>query len=104
MNAWKDELTLDMIPEGLYHKIAEAIGVQNFVTLTEITGGTTFYLPKTESLFRPIRDAKIKEDFDGCNHHELAIKYNVTDSWVRQLCGKGHLEGQIELESMMDVS
>lgn len=104
MDEWKDELTLDMIPDGLYHRIAEAIGVRNFVTLTEITGGTTFYLPKTESLLRPIRDAKIKEEFDGCNHHELAIKYNVTDGWVRQLCGKGHLEGQMGFEGMAEIS
>ena len=32
----------------------------------------------------------------GYNHPELARKYNVTERWVRQLCGDGKLEGQLE--------
>lgn len=53
------DLTLDMISEGLYRMIAEAIGTDNFYKLAEIVGGTTIYIPKPESLTRPVRDARI---------------------------------------------
>ena len=73
------DLTLDMISEGLYRMIAEAIGTDNFYTLTEIAGG----------------DARIKKEFTGYNHQELARKYGVTERWVRRICGPGQAEGQI---------
>jgi len=98
------ELTAEMIPEGLYKKIAMAIGVDNFYRLTEVIGGATVYIPKSESVVRPIRDARIKEEFNGCNHLELAKKYGVTERWVQQLCGRGHLDGQISLGFFDDDS
>lgn len=87
------DLTLDMISEGLYRMIAEAIGTDNFYKLAEIVGGTTIYIPKPESLTRPVRDARIKKEFTGCNHQELARKYGVTERWVRRICGPGQAEG-----------
>ena len=89
------DLTLDMISEGLYRMIAEAIGTDNFYKLAEIVGGTTMYIPKPESLTRPVRDARIKKEFTGYNHQELARKYGVTERWVRRICGPGQAEGQI---------
>ncbi|ADY54895.1 Mor transcription activator domain protein [Syntrophobotulus glycolicus DSM 8271] len=97
MDALAKELTLEQIPEGLYREIAEAIGVENLVKLTQLVGGSTIYLPKTESVVRPVRDARIREEFNGYNHMELAKKYDVTERWVRQLCGDGHAEGQLSL-------
>lgn len=97
MDTLAKELTIEQIPEGLYKEIAEAIGVDNLVRLTELIGGSTIYLPKTESIVRPVRDAKIKEEFNGYNHGELAKKYDVTERWVRRLCGDGHTEGQLSL-------
>jgi Uncharacterized conserved protein len=97
MNELSNDLTAEMIPEGLYRKIADAIGAKNFFALAEAIGGTTVYIPKAESLVRPIRDAHIKEEFNGYNHYELAKKYDVTVRWVQQLCGEGHPEGQMNL-------
>lgn len=93
-NLLKD-LTVEMLPEGLYKQIAEAIGTENFYKLAEVVGGATVYIPKPESIVRPVRDARIKEEFNGYNHPELARKYDVTERWVRQLCGEGQLEGQL---------
>lgn len=91
------ELTLDMLPDGIYKEIAEAIGVENFYKLTKVVGGATIYLPKPDSVLRPVRDARIKAEFNGYNHPELAKKYGVTERWVRQLCGDGKMEGQIDI-------
>jgi len=96
MDELAKELTLGMIPEGIYKDIAEAIGTDNFYRLTKVVGGATIYLPKPESILRPVRDARIKSEFNGYNHPELAKKYGVTERWVRQLCGDGKIQGQID--------
>lgn len=97
MDALEDELTLDMISEGMYRAIAEEIGVLNFLKIAKLVGGTTFYIPKAESLLRPVRDLHIKKEFNGCNYQELAIRYDVTERWVRQICGEGNIDGQITI-------
>lgn len=94
---WVKDLTPDMIPEGIYREIADGIGIDNFIKLTGLVGGTTFYIPKTESFLRPVRDLRIKAEFNGYNHSELAKKYNLSERWIRAICGEGHLEGQISL-------
>ena len=91
------DLTLGMIPEGLYKQIAEEIGISNFYKLAEVVGGATVYIPKPESILRPARDARIKGEFNGYNHPQLAKKYGVTERWVRQLCGEGCAEGQMSI-------
>ena len=95
MDDFAKELTLDMIPEGLYLKIATAIGVDGFYKLTEAIGGATVYIPKPDALLRPVRDEHIKKEFNGWNHIELARKYDVTERWVRHLCGPKLVEGQL---------
>ena len=97
------ELTLDHIAEGPYRQIAEAIGTGSFYRLTVLLGGATVYIPKPESLLRPIRDAHIKDEFNGYNHVELARQYGVTERWVRQLCGPGQTEGQMDLFDTLDA-
>ncbi len=102
MDDLSKSLTVEMLPEN-YREIAEAIGAENFVKLAEVVGGSTLYIPKPESLVRPVRDAQIKEEFNGYNHLELAKRYGVTERWVRQLCGAGRLEGQMELFDYIDA-
>ena len=55
MDKLAEGLTLEMLPEGLYRMIAEAIGTDNFYKLAEVVGGTTVYIPKPESVTRPGR-------------------------------------------------
>lgn len=97
MDRLAKELKPEMLQEGLYQLIAEAVGVEGFYRLAEAVGGTTVYIPKPETLVRPVRDAHIKEEFNGYNHPELARKYGVTERWVRSLCGPGQTEGQLDL-------
>lgn len=93
------ELKPEMYREETWRDIAEAIGVENFYKLTKAIGGETVYIPKPESIIRPVRDLHIKTEFNGYNHSELAKKYEVTERWVRELCGPGIVEGQIDLWS-----
>lgn len=101
MDGLARDLTLEMLPEGIYKDIAEAIGIDNFYKLTKVVGGATVYLPKPESVTRPVRDARIKAEFNGYNHLELSKRYGVTERWVRQLCGDGKFPGQMELSDLL---
>ena len=95
---FKNDLTIDMLPEeGWCKEIAKKIGLDNLLILADMLGGTTFYLPKADSLTRPVRNQHIKDDFNGYNHVELAVKYNVSERWVRELCGSGIPEGQLSM-------
>ncbi len=91
MDELAKEITLEMLPEGIYKDIAQAIGLENFYKLTKVVGGATIYLPKPESI-------------NGYNHPELAKKYGVTERWVRQLCGDGKMQGQIDLFDFLSES
>lgn len=102
MSDLSKSLTLEMLSSELYTQIAEAIGIENFYKLAETVGGETVYIPKPESLVRPVRDARIKAEFNGYNHAALAKRYDVTVRWVRQLCGDGHPEGQLDLFSYIE--
>ena len=104
MDELAKEITLEMLPEGIYKDIAQAIGLENFYKLTKVVGGATIYLPKPESITRHVRDAHIKSEFNGYNHPELAKKYGVTERWVRQLCGDGKMQGQIDLFDFLSES
>lgn len=92
-----NELTPEMIPQGIYRDIVEEIGVANFIKLAELIGGATIYIPKAESFLRPARDLRIKQEFNGYNHVELARRYNLSERWIRAICGEGHAEGQLSL-------
>jgi Mor family transcriptional regulator len=97
LDEWMKELKAEMIPDGYNRQIAEEIGVENLLKLTQSFGGNTVYIPKTDSLVRPIRDIKIREEFNGHNYLQLSIKYNITERWVREICGEGYPEGQFSL-------
>lgn len=83
LEEWETELTLDMLPEGMCRAIAEEIGTDNLLRLASLVGGSTFYLPQKASMLRPLRDQKIREEFNGYNVDELARKYNVSQRWVQ---------------------
>lgn len=96
MGDWTDSLTLDMIPES-YKQIAKAVGIREFIKLARVAGGTSLYIPKADKLLIPIRDKCIKKEFNGYNQKELAIKYNLSERWIIDICSRGNLEGQLSV-------
>lgn len=85
---WTNELVPSMMPDGLCKAIAQEIGTDNLLKLSILIGGSTFYLPKRESILRPIRDIKIREEYNGYNTEELARKYNVSERWVCEIINR----------------
>lgn len=78
------EMTVDRLPES-YQEVARIVGVHNAIRLSKHLGGLYFYYQKLDSLLLPLRDEKIRKEFNGCNHRELARKYNLTESWIREI-------------------
>jgi Mor family transcriptional regulator len=68
-----------------FYDIADEIGLDTFVKLCELCGGSSLYIPTMKSLLKPVRNRVIKESFDGGNYKELARKYNITEVQVRKI-------------------
>ena len=67
-------------------QIAETIGVEAYLKLTRIFGGTMIYIAKAEEILkRRSRDEQIREEFDGSNYAQLALKYGLTEVWIRNI-------------------
>lgn len=88
MANWEDELTPSMVPEGICQTIAEEIGADNLLKLAQLIGGTSTYLPRKEAILRPLRDQKIREEYNGYNITELAKKYDITKEWIRVILSR----------------
>lgn len=104
MDRLVEELTVDIIPDGVWKRVAAEIGIENFCKMLEIVGGSTTYIPQLDGILRPIRDRHIKAEFNGWNYLELAKKYNITDRLVRTICGPGIIEGQCDLFTGSDAA
>lgn len=84
---WLDGITMADIPEGLV-EAAQVVGIKTAFALAKHFGGTYYYFPKVDKLLATLRDKKIKEEFNGANYRELAMKYKLSETWVRQITGK----------------
>lgn len=92
-----NELDFMDIPEPL-QKMAEKIGLEKFAEVVYNFGGLTIYFPKFENLTAPARNRLIVQEFDGGNYDKLAMKYRVTEVWVRQIVNSDLLKkNQIKL-------
>ena len=76
------ELTVDMMPNGIWKTVAQEIGAVNTVKLLFILNGDSVYVPK------PARNKLIQKEFTGYNYDALAQKYGLTRGYIRRLCEK----------------
>ena len=85
---WLSIIAADIAIESLpreYQVVAEIIGMENALKLAQHIGGGRIYYPKIESLMRDARDARIRAEFTGGNHRDLARKYSLTETWIREI-------------------
>jgi Mor family transcriptional regulator len=82
------QVKIEDIPEN-YQDMAEAVGVINFLQLLKIAGGTTIYLPLPINVIKEARDRAIVREYTGKNLKELAVKFNLSETWIRQIVAKG---------------
>jgi len=75
-----------MLPE-IYQDLAGTLGIEATLTLGREFGGMSLYLPKIETSLREWRDENIRREFTGANVRQLARKYRLTATRIRQILG-----------------
>lgn len=88
----RDALIKEMRPEDVPRYCMDAVGIiglEAFMKLSADLGGTSFYVPKFENVIARARDRLIIKEFDsGKNIKELALKYGLTEIWIRNIIAK----------------
>ncbi|SFI90646.1 Mor transcription activator family protein [Brevibacillus centrosporus] len=84
IDGWMKEVAVEDLPPSI-QQIADVIGFRPALLLIKHYGGEMLYLPKPDSIYRSFRDKRIKQEFNGYNYKELAQKYGITVSWVREI-------------------
>lgn len=85
VNELRRKLTPDLIPQP-YNEWARILGASNLYDFVLQYGGATLYIPKPEVIIRNVRNNLIKQEFNGFNCKELAIKYGLSETWIRSIC------------------
>jgi len=101
INVIIDKIGVDDLPED-YQTMANIIGVENTIKLSNHLGGMAFYYRKIESLLSAKRNELIRSEFNGANHRELARKYRISGTWVREILKEKSESSQADLFSGAD--
>lgn len=99
-----NELQLDDLQEQ-HRELAEVIGIEALVKLSEYYGGTQRYIPQMFELSKELIFRKISEEYNGGNLQRLAVKYGVSESTVYRIVKEkiaekrtAPIDGQLMLE------
>lgn len=96
------ELRLENLQE-LHREIANVVGVDGMIKLSDYFGGTTIYIPKQRELVKNLVIEKIQEGYTGTNIRELAQKYDVSESFVYNALRGRLLKGAEKKEAKENV-
>ncbi len=81
------QIGLNDLPSEL-REVARIIGLGAAIKLIHEFSGTQIYVPKYETIVRPVRDRAIKAEFDGSNIKTLAGKYGMSTRHLRAILKK----------------
>ena len=76
-----ESLTVDDLQEQ-HRGIAEAVGIAGLISLTDMFGGSSIYIPQKKELVKNRVYRNILQAYDGTYIKELAVRYNVCESTV----------------------
>ncbi len=84
MNDKLSEIELDDL-YGEQKELAELIGIETYVKLVRLIGGSNIYIAKADKLVNIFRNKKIRSEFTGDNYNALAIKYGLSERRIRNI-------------------
>lgn len=70
---------------GEQRELARVIGIESYLKLVEVYGGSNIYVAKMDKLLCIKRDAEIVHKFDGNNYATLAKQYGLSERAVRTI-------------------
>lgn len=79
-----NELTLDDL-EGEQRALAECLGLEAYKRLLIMYAGSTFTVRMPDKITIPLRNRRIRSEFNGYNWGELARKYNLHEKTIRNI-------------------
>lgn len=79
-----------------YDVIARIAGIDAALEVAKEYGGEQVYMAKYETVIRPIRDVKIRREFNGFNFKALARRYQITEQMVRNIVSDEIMKKQRE--------
>ena len=68
-----------------YADLVEVLGLDGFLTLVDLCGGQSLYIPKGETLRRDGRDREIRARFTGGNYRALASQFRLSERQIRKI-------------------
>ena len=81
-----EHLSINDIPDSI-KDVVEVIGIDAFKGLVKIAGGSNLYIPNESNLVKPIRNRKIKQEFNG-SYRDISIKYGISEVQARNIVNK----------------
>lgn len=81
---WSGIISIEDLSEN-QREIAEVIGLDTYISLTQYFGGESPYIPKFDELVKDPRNREIRKKYNGYNSTELARKYSLSERYIRQL-------------------
>ena len=81
-----EHLSINDIPDSI-KDVVEVIGIDAFKGLVKIAGGSNLYIPNESNLVKPIRNRRIKEEFNG-SYRDISIKYGISEVQARNIVNK----------------
>lgn len=86
------EIIKEDIPYNL-ESMVEIIGVDNFLKITKLYGGTSIYIPVHRKMVMSDRNRRIVEEYNGKNLDRLRVRYGLTKQQLKYVLKK---EGAIK--------
>lgn len=83
-----DDLVYDDVPDSL-KDIPSVIGMDNFIELIKIVGGTSVYFPSENNMLKAVRNRKIIEKFDG-DYKYLSHLYGLSEVQTRKIIRRAY--------------
>ena len=109
-----EELTLDDLPDS-QREIAEVIGIDNLLKLSDNFAGNPLYINQRKELEKEMVYRRIFKEFDGGNVTELTQRYGVSRATVYKIVKekreelvkkrkreRDNLPGQISLMDLLE--
>lgn len=83
-----DDLIYDDVPDNL-KDISTVIGMDNFIELIKVVGGTSVYFPSENNMLRAVRNRRIKEEFSG-DYKRISRMYGISEVQARKILRRNY--------------
>lgn len=94
---WAADIRPDDLQNQTMQDLAELVGMDDMLRIVESYSGMVIYVPKLDSILKAVRDRHIREEYEGTNAKRLALRYDVSESWVNRIVNERQVHGQMDM-------